>query len=145
MIAVSPSRPQSAVHMPHRHAQHTPYFLVDALMFGLASAAILLRFPPDQYAFYPRCPIFTYFHLLCPGCGTTRALAALLHGQLLQAFHLNPLTTLLLPLALLYCAHHFWQKRRDPSGHAPHPPAYAIYSLLAIAMVFGIVRNLTNF
>ncbi len=69
-------------------------------------AVVLVRFPPDRYAIYPVCPIYHYLHLQCPGCGTTRALAALLHGHIAEAFHLNPFTTLLLPLALPYMAHH---------------------------------------
>ncbi len=47
----------------------------------LVAVALLLRFPPAQYAFYPQCPIHHSLGLLCPGCGATRALAALLHGH----------------------------------------------------------------
>nr|WP_255550807.1 DUF2752 domain-containing protein [Granulicella sp. dw_53] len=99
-------------------------------------AALLLRFPPDRYPFYPRCPVYTLFHLQCPGCGATRALAALLHGHLREAFHLNPLTTLLIPIALLYIAYQSRQPKRQ------QPPGYAIYSLLAISAIFTIIRNL---
>jgi 1-acyl-sn-glycerol-3-phosphate acyltransferase len=109
-----------------------------------AVAAILLRFPPDRYPIYPRCPIYTYFHLLCPGCGTTRALAALLHGNLLEALHLNPLSTLLLPIAVLYAAHHYWQQRSGPTQGWPYLPNYATYTLLTITAIFAITRNLTT-
>jgi hypothetical protein len=55
----------------------------------ILTAALLFFFPPAQYHFYPQCPIHQYFHLDCPGCGATRALAALLHGHLLEALRLN--------------------------------------------------------
>jgi hypothetical protein len=106
---------------------------------GLLAALLLLRrFPPDRYPFYPRCPIYAYLHLQCPGCGATRALAALLRGHIAAALHFNPLTTLLLPVALLYTAHHSW---REPPA-SPRPSPCAIYILLAIAAIFTITRNL---
>ena len=41
-----------------------------------------------------------FFHLPCPACGTTRGIFMLLHGQLLDAFHMNP-NSFLVVLALL--------------------------------------------
>src|ERR1700738_188127 len=107
-----------------------------ALATMATAAALLLRFPPDRYPIYPRCPIYTYLHLQCPGCGTTRALAALLHGHLLKALHFNPLTTLLLPIAALYAAHHYWQQRNRETQGWPHLPNYATYTLLTITAIF---------
>jgi len=108
-------------------------------------AALLLRFPPDRYNFYPRCPIYLYLHLQCPGCGATRALAALLRGHIAEALHLNPLTTLLLPLVLLYSTHHLWKQRQNIQALTwPNPPRYAVYALLVVAAVFTIARNLPS-
>ena len=44
------------------------------------AATLLLRFPPAQYSFYPRCPVHQLLHLQCPGCGATRAIADILRG-----------------------------------------------------------------
>lgn len=118
-----------------------------AAPFALVAAAIavLRSFPPDQFHFYPRCPVFTYLHLQCPGCGTTRALAALLQGHLHQALQQNALTTLLLPFALLYAALVFYRALRARGGHPmrwPQLPTPALYALLAITAVFTFARNL---
>jgi hypothetical protein len=102
----------------------------------LAGAAILLRFPPTQYSFYPQCPIHEYFGILCPGCGTTRAFAALLHGHIAEAFYLNPLTTLLLPAALAWIVSS--RRRQSPL----QLPPMALYTLLAVAAIFTAARNL---
>lgn len=110
-----------------------------------STAALLLRFPPDRYNFYPRCPVYLYLHLQCPGCGATRALAALLRGDIAEALNLNPLTTLLLPLALLYSTHHLWKQRHNIQALTwPNPPRYAVYALLVVAAVFTIARNLPS-
>lgn len=100
---------------------------------------MLLRFPPTQYSFYPQCPIHHYFGILCPGCGTTRALAALLNGRIAEAMHFNPLTTLLLPAALLWTLYRILspKRRHDPL----HLPPEALYPLMVIAAIFTIVRN----
>jgi hypothetical protein len=106
------------------------------------AAAILLLFPPEQYSFYPQCPVYRYLHLQCPGCGTTRALAALLHGHISEALRLNALTTLLMLPAAIYaalCCRRFLQRK---PLYLPHPPQSALYAALAIAALFGIVRNL---
>lgn len=34
----------------------------------------------------------------CPGCGTTRAMAAILHGQFVRAYHYNRLIIVVFPL-----------------------------------------------
>jgi len=105
-------------------------------------AAVLLRFPPGQYSFYPQCPIYRYLHIQCPGCGTTRALAALLHGNVTEALRLNAFTTFLIPFAALYtaaCYRRFLQRKPIQLPRLPHS---AVYVTLALAAIFSIVRNL---
>ena len=101
-----------------------------------AGAALLLRFPPAQYGFYPLCPIHQLTGLLCPGCGATRALAALLHGNLAEAWHQNALILLLLPAALSYLL-------RAELPNLRHPHTRTAWLLVAIATtVFTLTRNL---
>ncbi|MDW5264798.1 MULTISPECIES: DUF2752 domain-containing protein [Acidobacteriaceae] len=106
------------------------------------AAAVLLRFPPNRYSFYPVCPIYRYLHVQCPGCGATRALAALLHGHLAEALRLNALTTLLMPVAVFYAALCYRRFLRRELLQLPRLPRSAVYSSLAAAVLFAIVRNL---
>ena len=111
------------------------------LIFISVAAALLLFLPPTRYGFYPQCPIYRSFHLLCPGCGTTRALAALLRGHLREAIHLNALTTLLFPIAIAYAAQSYRSHlRREPIRWPQIPPA-AIYAMLCVTIIFTIARN----
>src|SRR5258708_136292 len=59
--------------------------------------SIVYTFPPSQYHFYPRCIFYSVTGLHCAGCGATRCVGALLHGDLEQAFAYNPLFLVLLP------------------------------------------------
>jgi hypothetical protein len=110
------------------------------------TAAVLLRFPPTQYSFYLRCPVYALLHLQCPGCGTTRALAALLHGHFAEALRLNALTTLMLPPAAAYAVICYRRSLRaylrSEALHWPQIPPPGIYAALAIATIFAVLRNL---
>lgn len=64
---------------------------------GLGLAAVYFMLDPARYPF-PRCPFLTLTGLYCPGCGSQRALHALLHGRVGQAAGLNLLAVLCLPL-----------------------------------------------
>ena len=105
------------------------------ILFTAAAAIVLLRFPPAQYGFYPECPIHHFFGILCPGCGTTRAVAALLRGHIAEALRLNPLTMLLLPVSLAWA---FFRRRGRWSKLSPP----ALGGLLTAAALFTLVRNL---
>lgn len=105
------------------------------------AVAVLLRFPPGQYSFYPQCPIDRSLHLQCPGCGSTRAVAALLHGHIAEAMRLNALTTLLTPFAVIYAAACYRRFLRSEPIQLPRLPPSAIYASLAAAVLFAIVRN----
>jgi len=108
-------------------------------------ALILFRFPPTEFSFYPRCPVLSLLNIRCPGCGTTRALAALLHGRFTEALRLNALTVCVLPATILYLS---WRSVL-PVRHVPGRPLAgpvmrrgmlcASFTLIA---VFTIVRNL---
>jgi hypothetical protein len=108
----------------------------------LFAVCILLLFPPAKYGFYPECPFHEFFHLQCPGCGATRALAALLHGQLSEALRLNALTVLLAPLAASYGIACYRRFLRHKPLRWPQPRSFSIYAALAVITVFTVIRNL---
>ena len=109
-----------------------------AILIGAA----LLLWPPAQSRFYPACPIHQYLGILCPGCGATRALAALLHGRFVEALRLNALFVLLLPAMLALAIESYRRALRTGSFRWPQPPAAALYTTLAAAAIFTVARNL---
>lgn len=67
----------------------------------------------------PTCAMRTLLGVPCPGCGTTRALAALMEGHLAEALALHPLAPLLaLEGLVLWCGAGWWLWRR---GRLPSP------------------------
>lgn len=107
----------------------------------LLGCVILLVYPPTQTAFYPACPIREFLGIDCPGCGATRALAALLHGRIVEALHFNALFVLLLPAALAGAIETYRRAIRPGIFRWPSPPTPAIYATLAATAVFTVARN----
>lgn len=111
---------------------------------ALLLAAVLIRFPPGQYTFYPECPLFALTGFQCPGCGSTRALAALLHGNLTAALQHNALIVGLTPFLLAYMVLYFTYTPRSDSYRWPNPPGWALPAAFAIATVFTVARNVSH-
>ena len=97
--------------------------------------------PRGQF-FFPRCWFHETTGLLCPGCGSTRALHALLHGEWGRAWSLNPLAVIALPAVAGLGVR---QVRGVMTGlWWPNPLArgWVLGSLMLGMLAFGIGRNL---
>lgn len=46
----------------------------------------------------PLCPVRAFFGVPCPGCGMSRAAAALVRGDLHEMLHMHPLSPVILPV-----------------------------------------------
>lgn len=128
--------PSSAELRRRRIVAHTLF--AAAVLIG----ATLLFDPPGDASLYPACPIHQYLGILCPGCGATRALSALLHGRSLEALRLNSLFVLLLPALLALAIESYRRALRSGSFRWPQPPVAALYATLVAAAIFTVARNL---
>jgi hypothetical protein len=116
---------------------------VSAFAIGGALAFIYF-FNPSTHGFYPRCQFHQLTGLNCPGCGSTRALYALLHGQLQSALRDNALFVLSLAGGAIWGAYFLVQKWKYP-GLVFRVPTRVIWGYLAVAIVFAVLRNLPAF
>ncbi|HSY19093.1 MAG TPA: DUF2752 domain-containing protein [Candidatus Acidoferrales bacterium] len=107
-------------------------------------AALVFFFNPATHGFYPVCQFHRLTGLNCPGCGMTRALYALLHGDLPAAFRDNALLVLAIPAVL---ARALWLAVQKSRGRpvANFLPGKYFWALLFIALAFTILRNLPAF
>jgi len=62
--------------------------------------ALLYAFPPAATRWYPRCLFHYLTGLNCPGCGSLRALHAILHGRVIEAVGCNPLLVAVLSVSV---------------------------------------------
>ena len=113
---------------------------------GLTIAAvglILLRaLDPAKSWIFPPCPVHYLTGWYCPGCGSLRAIHALLHGNVHEAWAMNPLTIVLLPFIGYGLASETLVGLRGRGLPQLRLPSSAIYSLGCIIVLFGVIRNL---
>jgi hypothetical protein len=117
------------------------------LLLGAAATVALLyvrSVDPNQPGHYPTCPFLMLTGWYCPGCGALRTLHALAHLDLQRALSLNVLVTVAAPLLVL------WWVRWAYRGWAGVPrrwlaPAWTLWTLLAVVVAFGVLRNLPWF
>jgi Protein of unknown function (DUF2752) len=113
---------------------------------GLCIAAmglVLLRvFDPATSGIFPPCPVHYLTGWYCPGCGSLRAIHALLHGNLHRAWGMNPLTIALLPFIVYGLLSELLVGLRGRGLPQPRLSSSAIYALGCVVVLFGVIRNL---
>lgn len=90
----------NAVVEPSRERSLWPLAALSACAAG-AAAVLSLVDPTRPGSLLPGCPVHALTGLYCPGCGSTRALHALLRGDVPMALSMNPLLVLSLPFVTL--------------------------------------------
>ena len=109
-----------------------------------AAGAILFFFDPARYAFYPNCFLRSITGLNCPGCGSLRAIHALLHGDIIAAARLNLLLVLAVLVGLWFATKKGVAWLRGASVSFDVDRAW-LWSFVILAAVFTVVRNLPGF
>ena len=103
------------------------------LVLGAAACAVLLLVPPGSphAKWLPKCMFHQMTGLYCPGCGATRALSAMLHGDMKASLHNNLLLFPLLALIAVLIV--------KPQTSLKRPFAITI---AAVVLGFTILRNI---
>lgn len=107
----------------------------------LLGCGVLYSFSPQDYHFYPLCPFYLTTHLLCPGCGGTRALYQLLHLNFAAAWHYNALVTLAAPIFLLWFAYWYYSVMRKGRYAGFRAPRLVVVCLYVVVVLFAVARN----
>ena len=115
-----------------------------AIVVAAAAVAIVYAFDPASAGFFPACPFHLLTGLQCPGCGATRALHHLLHGDVAGAFRLNALLMLASPM--LSCG--VYIELRAHLGGTQRPaviyrPWFA-WTVAAVIAAWSVIRNVAG-
>ena len=122
----------------------SPWHFLPAIAALAVAAGVLVTlflFDPASHGFYPICPLHQTTGLLCPGCGTLRAMHQLTHGNFAAAWRLNSFVMTLLPVG-------FWLASREliwltTGRRLPGIVTRPIFGWVLVAglIIFGILRN----
>lgn len=103
----------------------------------LFSLVRLYLIDPEKGGFLS-CPFRLFTGMLCPGCGSQRALHDLMHLRLGQAFDHNALLVLSIPLLGLQWSYSLLYPREKPLSTRN----WLVFFWAALAIGWGIFRNL---
>ena len=97
-------------------------------------------FDPAVYGFFPKCPSKLITGYDCPGCGSQRALHALLNGDLDAAFHYNAFLLVAVPFLIIYAFVNF-NSTKFPRLYKFLNSATIAWTSLVIIVIWWILRN----
>lgn len=115
------------------------------LVLGVAALAVCAlvyyAWADPQTTPMPQCVFRRLTGWQCPGCGSQRALHALLHGRVAEAWSYNRLLPFLIALAVAYATGTLWR------GSLPRlwrllNHHYTILAIAAAVIAFTVGRNL---
>ena len=97
---------------------------------------------PTKHTFFPKCAFHLATGYSCPGGGSSRALFALTHGNVFEAFRLNPGILCLLTMGVT----DFGRYIRSTSQARPYYTLFAntwlVIGLVVGMVVYAVLRNL---
>jgi len=109
----------------------------------LALGVCFYWFDPLAENFFPPCPFHSFTGFDCPGCGSQRALHALLHGNIKQAADHNLLLVAGLPFAVVLFLYKLKINERSPlQKELICGDPLLIRISIGLILGFWIVRNL---
>lgn len=110
---------------------------------GAAAVLVWRNDPAAPGSHFPACPFHAATGLWCPGCGLTRGMHALLHGDVGAALAhnvLTPVAAVVIVWALLAWLLRAWDRQ---APRPPRPVARALVTIGPVVLVaFGVLRNL---
>jgi len=111
--------------------------IVLLLVFGLIYYAL----DPASSGLFPRCTFLTLTGYKCPGCGSQRAIHALLHGDVAGAFGHNALLLVSMPWIAL-CLYAETCRTRNPRLSARLSAPLLVWLFLAMVLLWWLLRNI---
>ena len=133
--------------MPHPTRRRLILFGLPLLMVGIAALTIVYyRVSPATSIFFPKCAFLMLTGLKCPGCGSQRAVHALLHADIASAFLHNALLVASLPYLVLLIGARFYIYFHPASTlRSALESPFLIRTYFTIAIAFWIARNVFGF
>src|SRR4029077_6729659 len=116
--------------------------LAAVLLLGTAAIILLRVFDPATSGIFPPCPIRYLTGLYCPGCGSLRAMHALLHGELARAWAMNPLMIVMLPFVTYGLVSAALLELRGNGLPEIMLPAKWIRAVCVVVVLYAVARNL---
>lgn len=117
-------------------------YAVLAVVF-VTVAVVYFVFDPSSTRLFPKCAFLSLTGFKCPGCGSQRAIHALLHADVIGAIRYNALLVVVLPvLAFVFTSRYL--RDRFPRLYSNLNSSIVSIVAFIIVCLWWILRNIYN-
>ena len=116
--------------------------IIGVLVIALGGAVALFFLDPSKQIFFPKCAFFVSTGYSCPGCGSSRALYQLTHGNVLEAVRLNPGILCLLGMGVTDFGRYIRSTTQAKPFRTLFANTWLVIGLVIAMLIYAVVRNL---
>ena len=108
----------------------------------LVAGVIYFTYDPSKEGnLFPRCIFVTLTGFKCPGCGSQRAIHALLHGDIITVAHYNAAMLVGIPLAIAYGIAE-WKRTTWQRYYLVMNNRWVLMTILVAIRLWWVLRNI---
>lgn len=115
--------------------------LVCVLPFIIALGCVLTAWFVINFVKLPECMMYKFTGFYCPGCGNTRAVIALLHGDILLSLRQNAMIVTLIVCGAVLYTEPLFKAFGKTNYRSPIRNYRFLYTMIGIFTVYCVVRN----
>ena len=112
------------------------------IILNIVLIIILYIILNNIFHIYIPCIFHEITGFLCPGCGMTRMLREIIHGNLPKAFYYNQFLFISLPIFIIIFINLIYSNFKNIKPLYQKIPNYIYYTYIVLLLVFGVVRNM---
>lgn len=113
------------------------------VMLLVILASVYYFFDPFEVGWMPRCLWKVLTDTDCPGCGSQRMVHALMHGDIIAAWHANAYALCMIPVIIFLFWLEFTRERHPKLYARVHTPT-VITLLVVSVMGWWVLRNIID-
>ena len=124
-------------------AMRSTLLLLAVIVVAVLLALVYFALDPASSELFPKCAFLELTGYKCPGCGSQRAMHALLNGDVGTAFRYNAMLFISVPWLAL-CIYAESQRVRNPRLYLRLNSQLLIWLFLAMVLLWWLLRNIFN-
>lgn len=117
--------------------------IIITAVVAVIAAIVYFYFDPSSSRLFPRCLFLETTGVKCPGCGSQRAIHALLHGNVAAAWQFNAMVVIAIPLIAFYVVVSVGKDRWSRLYRVLFSRT-VLFSLVGLIVLWWVVRNVAD-